>query len=396
MKTHKINLVTKTLLFCLIGVFIMKTSNLQAGDDNKIVIGEKVIIQSKVLNEDRTMLIYLPDSYRLSNKTYPVLYLLDGGFHFHHTSGIVQFLSAQGIIPEMIVVALTNVDRNRDFSPTHEDRIPTSGGAGKFLSFLTEELIPFIDHNYRTQDFDVLVGHSFGGTFATYALLEEPDVFEAYIAISPYLHYDNQYLIKQAETKIKSDYGKNVQFYMTLGDEPAYIASLTKLESIIETKSPKNFDFTYIQMKDEDHGSVPHLSIYNGLQAIYSDWQIPRETFIEGLASIEKHYKKISKKYGTKLEISENTINILGYYYLNNNENDKAIKVFKENVKRFSASANVYDSLGEAYEKNNQVKKAAKNYQKAVEIAEKENHPYLKVFTKNLNRITNNKENQKK
>ena len=391
MKNTKIFKSPKVVIPFLIFAFMLGFNLIIKADDIKVVIGKEVNLKSKILNEKRTMLIYLPDNYLISGKKYPVLYLLDGGFHFHHTSGIVQFLSAQDIIPEMIVVAITNVDRNRDFSPTHEDRIPTSGGAGKFLSFLTEELIPYIDQNYRTQDFDLLVGHSFGGTFATYALLEKPDVFEAYIAISPYLHYDNQYLIKQAETKIMSDYDKNVQFFMTLGDEPAYVPSLTKLESIIEIKSPKNFDFTYIQMKDEDHGSVPHLSIYNGLQAIYSDWQVPRETFIEGLASIEKHYKKISKKYGTKLEVSENTINILGYYYLNNNEFDKAIKVFKENVKRFPSSANVYDSLGETYEKNNQIKKAERNYQKAVELAENVNHPNLKVFTENLSRA-----NQKK
>jgi len=388
MKKHNLNLVTKVLLISFIGFFIMKTYNLQADDNKKVVIGKEVLIQSKVLNEDRVMLIYLPDDYRLSNKTYPVLYLLDGGFHFHHTSGIVQFLSAQGIIPEMIVVAITNVDRNRDFSPTHVDRIPTSGGAGKFLSFLTEELIPYVDQNYRTQDFDILVGHSFGGTFATYTLLEKPDIFEAYIAISPYLHYDNQHLIKDAETKIKSDYGKDVQFYMTLGNEPPYIPSLTKLDSIINTKSPNNFYFTYIQMIDEDHGSIPHLSIYNGLQSIYSDWRIPRDVFIDGLASIEKHYQKISKKYGTKIEVSENTINILGYYYLNNEEFKKAIKVFKENVNRFPNSSNVYDSLGEAYEKNNKIKKAEKNYQKAVEIGEKENHPFLNTYKENLKRAS--------
>ncbi len=394
MKIHNLNLVKKILLICFIGIFVMNNYNLQAGDNKKIVIGEEVLIQSKVLNEDRVMLIYLPDSYCLSNKTYPVLYLLDGGFHFHHTSGIVQFLSAQGLIPEMILVAITNVDRNRDFSPTHVDRIPTSGGAGNFLSFLTEELTPYINQNYRTQAFDILVGHSFGGTFATYALLENPDEFEAYIAISPYLHYDDQHLIKQAEKKIRSEYNRNVQFYMTLGDEPAYIPSLTKLESIIETKSPKNFDLTYIQMKDEDHGSVPHLSIYNGLQSIYTDWQVPRETFIDGIASIEKYYKKLYKKYGAKIEISENTINLLGYYYLNNNELEKATKVFKENVKRFPASANVYDSLGEAYEKKGEIEKSAKNYEKAVEIAETEDHPFLNTYKENLKRTSKKYKNE--
>ena len=387
MKNTK-NLKNPLIIIPLLIVAFMLGFNLNIkADDIKVVIGKEINLKSTILNEDRTMLVYLPDNYLLSNKTYPVLYLLDGRFHFHHTSGIVQFLSTQGIIPEMIVVAITNVDRNRDFSPTHKDRFPTSGGAGKFLSFLTEELIPFIDQNYRTQDFDILVGHSFGGTFATYTLLEKPNIFEAYIAISPYLHYDDQYLINQAETKIKSDYDKNIRFYMTLGNEPAYIPSLSKLESIIETKSPKNFDFTYIQMTDENHGSVPHLSIYNGLQSIYSDWQISRETFIDGLASIEKHYKKISKKYGTKLEISENTINLLGYYYLNNKEFDKAIKVFKENVKRFPASSNVYDSLGEAYEKNGQLDQAKKNYAKACKLAEKEAHINLIIYKNNLERI---------
>ena len=84
MKTHKLNLVTKALLICMIGAFVMSTSNLQAGDDNKIVIGEKVNIQSKVLDEERTMFVYLPKGYDLSTSDYPVMYLLDGGWHFHH------------------------------------------------------------------------------------------------------------------------------------------------------------------------------------------------------------------------------------------------------------------------------------------------------------------------
>jgi predicted alpha/beta superfamily hydrolase len=387
MKTHKLNLLTKALLICLTGAFIMITPKLQADDDNKIVIGEKVTIQSKVLDEQRTMFIYLPKSYNSSNTNYPVIYLLDGGVHFHHASGIVEFLSTMALMPETIVVALINVDRNRDFSPTHDDKIPTSGGAEKFMSFVSDELKPYIEKNYRTQPYNILVGHSFGGTFATYALLTDPKIFNAYIAISPYLMFDDNLLVTKAETQLKSKYD-NVQFYMTLGDEPDYVDALDRFSKIVESKSPEGFEFSYIHMNDENHGTIPHLSIYKGLEYIYSDWKLPKEKYFEGLASIDNHYKFLSDKYGYKIETSEFTINALGYYFLQQKgDKEKAIEVFKENTKRFPASANVYDSLGEAYEKNDQLAEAMKNYKKAVAIAEKEKHAYLKIYKKNLFRV---------
>ncbi len=276
----------------------MSTSYVQAGDDNKIFIGEKVIIHSKVLDEDRTMLIYLPHSYDFSNNSYPVMYLLDGAAHFHHTSGIVQFMSTRGLMPEMIVVAVNNVDRTRDFSPTHIEKWPTTGGAEKFMSFLSDELIPYIDKNFRTQPYKILTGHSFGGEFAVYALLNKPEVFDAYIAISPYLMYDDDFIVKEAKTKLKADYKNGVQFYMTIGNEPKYFEALASFENIIENKSPKGFEFTYIKMEGESHGSIPHLSIYHGLEWIFSEWKLPNEKFTKGLVAIDGHYKFISEKYG--------------------------------------------------------------------------------------------------
>ena len=387
MKTQKLNLVKKALLICMISAFVMSTFNLQAGDDNKIVIGEKVTIKSNALDEERQMLIYLPAGYDRTATKYHVLYLLDGGYHFFHVSGIVQFLSSQGLIPQMIVVAIRNVDRNRDFSPSHVEAIPTSGGAEKFMFFLSDELIPYIDDNFRTQSYRILVGHSFGGTFATYALLEKPDLFDAYIAISPYLQFDNELLVKQAETDLKSSYNKDICFYMTLGNEPDYIPALEKFTSIIKSKSPAELELVYINMKEETHGSIPHLSIYNGLEEIYSDWKLPDEIYNEGLAAIDKHYKYLSDKYGNKIQTPEYIINLLGYTCLNKKEFDKAIKIFKENVKRFPKSANVYDSLGEAYEKNGQSDQAKKNYAKACKLAEKEAHVNLIIYKDNLSRI---------
>ena len=57
--------------------------------------------------------------------------------------------------------------------------------------------------DYRTSGFNVLMGHSFGGTFAVYSLLTKPEVFDAYITISPYLHYADNYLVKDSMVSLK-------------------------------------------------------------------------------------------------------------------------------------------------------------------------------------------------
>ena len=372
----------------IIFLAVLSTSNLlwAEGEDNKIVIGEQLTLESEILNEARQIQVYLPAGYEGASAKYPVLYLLDGGYHFHHVTGIVQFLSSQGLIPQTIVVAIKNVDRNRDFLPTHIEKAPTSGGAEKFLTFITNELIPYIEDNYRTQPYRILVGHSFGGTFTTYTFLEKPGTFNSYFAISPYLHWDEQWLITQAETALKPSYIKNKYFYMTLGDEPPYIPAIDKFTSLIETKAPENLEFTYTHMIEETHGSIPHLSIYHGLEKLYDGWALKKEKYEEGLAAINNHYKDISEKYNYDIQTPEYVINLLGYNYLNKKEFEKAIEVFQENIKRFPASANVYDSLGEAYENNEQFELAKENYAKACELA-KEDDPNLNVFKKNLERI---------
>ncbi len=175
---------------------------------------------------------------------------------------------------------------------------------------------------------------------------------------------------------------------MTIGNEPTYFDALDQFTKNVNLRQAEGLEFSYIQMKDESHMSIPHLSIYNGLKYIYSGWQLPKEIFTAGLESVDTYYKSLSDKYGYKVEVPESTINLLGYYYLQQKKDkEKALEVFKENVKRFPLSANVYDSLGEAYEKSGQNKKAENNYQKAVELAEKENQPFLKIYKENLLRV---------
>jgi len=383
-KTRTISLLPTLLLLV---ISLSSTSILSAQREYDLVQTTEVMIESSILDEMRFASIYLPPNYEKGSQKYPVLYLLDGRTHLHHASGAVSFLSNMGIIPQMIVVAVHNVDRNRDFSPVHDERIPTSGGADKFLSYLSSELSPYMKDNYRVSDFSILMGHSFGGTFVSYTLLTKPKLFDAYIAISPYNHYADNYIVEEAKIKLKSEYKGQKYFYMTVGDEPDYFSALDEFSSLIKEKSGDAIDFKYEKMESENHGTIPYLSLFNGLKFVFSDWQLTRDKLGEGLDAVDAHYKRVSSKYGMKINAPENIINLLGYNYLQNGDIEMAIEVFIENVKRYSKSPNVYDSLGEAYENDNQLELAEKNYKKAFELGTKQSNVNTPIYKINLDRV---------
>jgi len=372
------------LLFVFMGGLSFLTS---AQEKLELLSGEIAKINSAALGEERVVSIALPDGYEQGTQKYPVIYLLDGRTHFRHATSAVDYLSQRGIIPQMIVVAVHNIDRNRDFSPVPDKNRPNTGGAEKFLNFLDQELTTFMKKNYRVSNFAILMGHSFGGTFASYALVTKPELFDAYIAVSPYLQYADNHMVKESQAKLKAKYNKPKFLYMSIGNEPDYFKPLEDFSNAIKTKSAEAIQFKYDKYMEDNHGTTPYLSVFNGLKFIFSDWQLPIITFAKGLDAIDEHYQEISLKYGFEIQTPENQINALGYNYLQNKDFDNAIKVFKENVKRYPKSANVYDSLGEAFEKNNQLKLAKQNYETAYKLGKENGDLNTAIYKANFERV---------
>jgi len=391
MRTKRMNKLSLLIgLLVLVGSILPYSSTAQCSliteKLNELSDG-KIKISSKVLGEERVASVFLPMGYEQSAQNYPVLYLLDGRTHFRHATAAVDYLSDRGLIPQMIIVAVHNVDRTRDFSPVAVKEQANTGGAKKFLSYLSDELNTHIKKNYRTSDFTVLMGHSFGGTFASYALLAKPELFDGYIAVSPFLMYADNHMVIASKEKLKAKYSKEKFFYMTVGNEPNYFKPLDEYATAMKTKSGKAIKFKYDKFEGENHGTTPYLSLFHGLKFVYADWQLTRETMAKGVTAMDKHYKMVSLKYGFNIKTSENQINALGYTYIQNKEFDKAIVVFKENVKRFPKSANVYDSLGEAYENNKQLKLAKKNYEMAYKLGKENGDRNTAVFKTNFERM---------
>jgi predicted alpha/beta superfamily hydrolase len=177
----------------ILAFLVLSAAFCNAAADDRIVIGQAQRIHSAVLNEDRSYRVYLPPSYRWAkDRSYPVLYLLDGGEQFVHTAASVDYLATYGEIPEMIVVGVDSTVRVRDFTQSDwSSHWIGGGGAGNFKRFLSTELIPTVERTYRANGFPALSGHSAGGQFALYCLTSEPSLFHAYMVLSPSLDWDD-------------------------------------------------------------------------------------------------------------------------------------------------------------------------------------------------------------
>lgn len=376
------------LVLCL----FLFTTTVSAQDAESIQIGKKENFFSKVLNENRKLWIYTPNFSSLqndSNKKYPVVYLLDGDAHFYSTVGIIQQLSqanGNGVLPEMIVVGIENTNRLRDLTPA----APASGKTNSFVSFLTSELIPYIDQKYNSSPYKILVGHSLGGLLAINILSNSPQFFNAYIAIDPSMWYNNEkYLNHSMTTLPKSDLSRTRLFIgtantmtkgMTLSKlkndrspETQHIRSIFKLDSFLQ-KNTTGLRYAQKYYEQERHNTVPLLSEYDGLRFIFNYFylDLTEKDFIDSTAliasTLKTHYTKVSKEMGYKVAAPEGLINYLGYDAMNKKQYRKAEALFKLNIEDYPNSNNVYDSYADYHRAKKDTLNAIAYYKKALEI----------------------------
>lgn len=268
--------ITILMLTILMSNQIFAQNKTEIVEKNELNIGERVEIKSKILNENRILNIYLPYGYsKDSIKKYPVIYLLDGSINedFIHISGLVQFGSFSWInmIPETIVVGISNVDRKRDFTfPTTVERdkkdFPTTGKSENFINFIEKELQPFIDSNYKTNAIKTIIGQSLGGLLATEILFNNPQLFDNYIIISPSLWWNNESLLAFKPKKYQS----KKSIYIAVGKEGKVMERTAKeLYDKLNKEKKNNTELFYQFFEKQNHGDALHLAVYNAFEKIF-------------------------------------------------------------------------------------------------------------------------------
>jgi len=297
-------------LFLLCLIFINYSSYSQ-----KIEIGEVKKIQSSFLNEAREYWVSLPKHYEDPNypdQDYPVIYLLDGEKFFNVVSGIAQNLANDYYpnMPEAIVIGIVNTNRSRDLTPTHDATLQyNSGGGDTFREFISKELIPKINADYRVTPLKVLIGHSFGGLFTMNTVYKTPDLFNRYIAIDPSTWWDNMLIINQTDRILKAKiYSSN---YLYVADaEPTlthieldqqlnkHEAALHLFSEKIKDKKVKGLQIKYEPYPNEDHGSVFLPALIDGLKMIFNGYKINAKEVVKDPLIMENRYTKLSKKFG--------------------------------------------------------------------------------------------------
>ena len=323
-----------------------------------MVIGSKVQLRSKVLNETRTLLISKPEGYDDKTERYPVLYLLDGEDNFVHTAGIVRFLAASERIPPMLVVGIANTERSRDLTPPTEVAIekrfhPKNGGADAFLEFIRSELLPYVDRNYRTRPYRVLAGHSLGGLFTVYTLVSEPKLFNAYIAVDPTLAWNNQSVVAKAEAWGKGTKEFPGDLYMTAaGESGTGMAVVHRFCAALEEKPIQKFRWTLLEMPEETHNSIVHLSLYSGLDKIFDGWHLanPVKLYEEGgLEAVHRHFSEGSSRYGYERHTPAFTVSLVVAGLLAKGRLEEAASVLLSDPKNYPPPWNQLEALARAY-----------------------------------------------
>jgi predicted alpha/beta superfamily hydrolase len=167
---------------------------------------EERTLFSTIRGREYHLSIALPDSYTTSTQAYPVIYVLDGDFNFGVAAGLTRFSNWFRNVPELIIVGIGyGIQTPDEFAPLRDldFDIPGVPGASPdsvsnlFLDALMQEIIPFIDANYRTIPSDrCLQGYSSGGFFVLYAMFQQPDAFQRYISGSAILNATYDYWIQ--------------------------------------------------------------------------------------------------------------------------------------------------------------------------------------------------------
>jgi predicted alpha/beta superfamily hydrolase len=229
-------------------------------------------IYSDILKEQRTIKVLLPESYKPgSSEKYEVIYLTDGEWAESPFSFIYNFAKGENYVPPAIIVAIPNRyinganQRDRDFLPAYVPQPAISGGADKFLSFLKNELIPYVNKTYPANGTNSLYGHSYGGVFVMYALLTQPELFGTYYATDPPYSWNNDYIIRLASEKLKS-LPPNKLLWIAGIESTFKSQGIGRLDSVLRKEAPEHLHWKMVTFPNEKHNSVRLKAIYDGIK----------------------------------------------------------------------------------------------------------------------------------
>ena len=195
----------------------------------------------------------------------------------------------------MIVVGILHTDRRKDLTPTHvTSDVPfldsisgkSTGGGEQFISFIEKELIPYIDRQYPTQPYKMLIGHSLGGLAVIQTFVHHTSLFNSYICIDPSMWWDKQKLLLEVKDALEKRKFQGTSLYLGFANTSPYgndltkvradtsidtkhMRSILKLQSYFENNKQNGLKYSGKYYETDSHMSVPFITTYDALRFLF-------------------------------------------------------------------------------------------------------------------------------
>jgi predicted alpha/beta superfamily hydrolase len=247
-------------------------------------------LHSKETGADYQLFVATPPGYPQPGKIYPVVYMLDADYSFALVRNVVQHFVEREGLPPMILVAIAypgaaedrnlyKLSRTRDYTPIFAreggyglEFQKVSGGAPKFKAFMASELFPFVERRFATDPSDrTIIGHSYGGLFATYVLLTQTSLFKRYVIVSPSLWYSDRIAFQMEEAAAANGMPSNVNVFLSVGalEDSRMPNDLHALYDRLKRRHHRGLKLDIQVFGGERHDSVFPGAVSRGLRTVF-------------------------------------------------------------------------------------------------------------------------------
>ena len=263
----------KVLLILLFCIFHSWNGKAQADFYSLQPLGDRYIYDSEYFDDSRELQVYRSGvDAMLKSDSLLTIYVFDAQYPPTFNLFCSTFELLYPGVP-CIIVGISNPNRQSELTPPYTDEESVKGyddpGKGdSLLLSLEKEIIPFIKSRYNTSSRNILVGHSLGGTFVTYALLSNPGLFQCILSVSPNYMYSKKMMIDKL-SEFTKEYKGNNQLYMYLASgkkdkiEESFKPATEEAIKILST-CPK-IVLNYDSLNIEKHSHTVFEGYYRGL-----------------------------------------------------------------------------------------------------------------------------------
>lgn len=348
---------------------------LEATDGEPISLGTYRELRSDVLDEDRLILVSLPRGYEDGTLSYPVLFVLYADQvrgYYAEAVHIVSRLSSEGTVPQMVVVGVANVDRYRDLSPAEQRGMPS--GIEAFSGFFEEELVPFVEREYRVRDYRMLAGPQAGAAFGLHSLGERPGLFDAVVAENPFQSETVHAALQPAVAELLENGLASPAFlHVTASDRAGYremtgaLEHLRDFEAAAAERQPSNLRLR-VRYVEQNEDFLPPLGLREGLRELFRGYRMADDVVVDGLADVTGYYSRLSESLGLRLNVPERVLAAGSDRLAGDGKRTAAVELLEHMVDTYPTSLDGHWRLGNLLRELGDTEGALEHYRRCVEL----------------------------